>query len=75
MANGIRWATLVLCCSILCACTAPEDHTDAAQTPGQRQAPIYRQQTETLDKAKNLARTIKKTEDARQQQFQEESKP
>jgi hypothetical protein len=74
MANGIRWATLILCCSVLCACTASEDRTDTAQTPDQRKAPIYRQQTETLDKAKNLARTIKKTEDARQQKEQEESK-
>jgi hypothetical protein len=73
MVKSIRWAILILCCSVLCACATPEDQTDTPQTPRQKQTHIFNDQTQALDKAKNLSRTLHQGENARQRQFQEES--
>ncbi len=70
MANGIRWALLLLCFSMLCACTTPADRVDTEQTPSQHQTPVLHEQTQALEKAKNLSRTLRKTEDDRQRQFE-----
>lgn len=73
MANVIRWATLCLCFSVLCACTTPDDRADSKQAPSQQKAHIFQEQTKTLEKAKNLSRTLQQTENARQQQFEGEA--
>ena len=74
MGEGTRWAILVLGCYVLWACSSPstsQTDTPRTQTSSQKATHVYSDQVQALDKAKNLSRTLQKTENVRQRQLQE----
>ena len=74
MRNRIQGAALVLCLSMLVACTGPAEQTAPAGTASQEDVPVVQNQINALKKAKDLSRTLQQTEDARQRVIDAETR-
>ncbi len=77
MQKQLQWAILVLCLSILFACSAPSEVSNSAQKQNkanQQRTHVYTEQFKALEKSKNLARNLNQAELARQLQMEEVTK-
>ncbi len=73
MQKQIQWAILILCLSVIFACSAPSDISNSTQKQNkanQQRTHIYTDQFKALEKSKNLAGNLNQAELARRQQIE-----
>ncbi len=71
MLNIRRWAALVLCLGMICACSAPDKPSQTEHAPKPADTPIVHEQTGALKKAQDLSQRLQKKRDAQQKQVEE----